>query len=183
MTTRCNGKSGGQQPVGCVRLVGAGPGDPGLLTVRALECLQQADVIVYDRLVSDAVLAETPPGVPKIYAGKAPGQHHMEQHEINRRIVNLARAGHCVVRLKGGDPFVFGRGAEEAQYLSQHGVPFEIVPGITAASACAAYSGIPLTHRSLSQGVQLVAGHCRADEPLDLDWRTLSDPSFTVVIY
>lgn len=182
MTIRGSGKNDART-VGCVQLVGAGPGDPKLLTVRALECLREADVIVYDRLVSDVVLAQAPSGVPKIYAGKAPGRHHMEQSEINQSIVNLARAGHKVVRLKGGDPFIFGRGGEEAQYLRRHGVPFEVVPGITAASACAAYTGIPLTHRSLSQGVQIVAGHCRANEPLDLDWRTLSDPSLTVVIY
>lgn len=180
--TQFDGKAN-DQTIGRVRLVGAGPGDPKLLTLRALECLHEADVVVYDRLVSDGVLAQVPAGIPKIYAGKAPGQHHMKQRDINQRIVGLARTGHDVVRLKGGDPFVFGRGGEEAQYLRQHGVPFEIVPGVTAASACAAYSGIPLTHRSLAQGVQLVAGHCRSDEPLDLDWRTLCDRSFTVVFY
>ncbi|MGI9331887.1 MAG: uroporphyrinogen-III C-methyltransferase, partial [Gammaproteobacteria bacterium] len=179
MTTRCGGKAD-THTIGCVQLVGAGPGDPKLLTVRASECLREADVIIYDRLVSHTVLADVPPGVPKIFAGKAPGCHHLTQHEINKRIVNLARAGHTVVRLKGGDPFIFGRCGEEALYLERHGVPFEIVPGVTAASACAAYSGIPLTHRSLSQGVMLVAGHCRTEEPLELEWRSFGDPSFPI---
>ncbi len=167
----------------CVFLVGAGPGDPGLLTVKAWRLLQEAEVVVYDRLVSDEILALIPKGVARIFAGKRPGQHHMAQEEINALLVRLARTGHRVVRLKGGDPFVFGRGAEEALHLLEHGIDFEVVPGITAATACAAYAGIPLTHRGLARGVTMLTGHCRAGEPLDVDWSRLADPETTLVIY
>ncbi len=166
-----------------VFLVGAGPGDPDLLTVKAQRLLGEADVVVYDRLVSDAILAKIPAGVTRISAGKASGNHSMAQADINALLVRLARAEHGVVRLKGGDPFVFGRGSEEAAYLHRHGIAFEVVPGITAASACSAYAGIPLTHRGLSHGVRLITGHCRDDLPLDLDWAKLADPDATLVIY
>ncbi|MDH3280697.1 MAG: uroporphyrinogen-III C-methyltransferase, partial [Gammaproteobacteria bacterium] len=144
---------------GTVYLVGAGPGDPGLLTVKAARVLRQAQVVVYDRLVSAEVVNTIPAGTSKIYVGKASGRHSLPQDEINALLVRIAKTGRDVVRLKGGDPFMFGRGGEEAEYLRAHDVPFEIIPGITAAVACAAYAGIPLTHRALAQGVYFVTGH------------------------
>ncbi|MDX1488327.1 MAG: uroporphyrinogen-III C-methyltransferase [Acidiferrobacterales bacterium] len=167
----------------CVYLVGAGPGDPELLTVKAQRLIQQADVVVYDRLVSPEVLATVPQGVARICVGKGPGNHSTNQQEINQLLASLARHGRRVVRLKGGDPFVFGRGSEEARHLTRHGVAFEVVPGVTAATACAAYAGIPLTHRGLSTHVHLVAGHRRNNEPLDIAWDKLADPQGTIVIY
>lgn len=167
----------------CVYLVGAGPGDPDLLTVKAQRLLRQADVVVYDRLISPAILDLIPPGTSRIYVGKATGQHSMPQEDINELLLNLARKGHQVVRLKGGDPFVFGRGSEEARHLARHGIRFEVVPGITSAAACSAYAGIPLSHRGLARGVRFVTGHCRADQPLELDWQGMADPQTTLVIY
>lgn len=166
-----------------VSLVGAGPGDPELLTVKALRLLQSADVVVYDRLVSASILELIPAGVSQIYVGKAPGNHHMDQDEINNLLVTLAHTRHSIVRLKGGDPFVFGRGSEEALFLKQHGIEYEVVPGITAAVACSAYAGVPLTHRGVSNGVRLVIGHCRKDEPLELNWKSLADTDTTLVVY
>jgi uroporphyrin-III C-methyltransferase/precorrin-2 dehydrogenase/sirohydrochlorin ferrochelatase/uroporphyrin-III C-methyltransferase len=168
---------------GKVYLVGAGPGDPELLTLKALRLIERADVVVYDRLVAEGVLELVPEGVSRINVGKASGHHSLAQPEINELLVRLARGKRCVVRLKGGDPFVFGRGSEEALYLRRHGIPFEVVPGITAATACSAYAGVPLTHRGVSRGVRLVTGHFQEGQVLDLDWRSLADPQSTLVVY
>ncbi len=166
-----------------VFLVGAGPGDPELLTLKAVRLLREAEVVVYDRLISREILALIPKGTARIYAGKASGAHARPQDETNELLVKLARAGHRVVRLKGGDPLVFGRGSEEALHLARHGVPCEIVPGVTAAAGCAASAGIPLTHRGLATSVRFVTGHCRAGRPLDLNWQSLADPDTTLVVY
>lgn len=166
-----------------VYLVGTGPGDPDLLTVKALRLLQNADVVIYDRLVSEGILEQIPAGVSRIYVGKKTGNHTLPQDEINQLLLKLAETERTVVRLKGGDPFIFGRGSEEALLLAQNGINFEIVPGITAASACTTYAGIPLTHRGFSQGVQIVTGHSQADQPLELDWASLADENKTTVIY
>ena len=166
-----------------VFIVGAGPGDPDLLTVKALRLLQEADVVVYDRLVSSQILDLIPAGTTRIFAGKASRNHHMPQDEINELLLNLALAGRRVVRLKGGDPLVFGRGSEEAVHLAERGVPFEIVPGITASFGCTAYAGIPLTHRELARGVRFVTGHLKDGRSLDLNWQSLADPETTLVIY
>jgi len=168
---------------GIVSLVGAGPGDPDLLTIKALRALQQADVVVYDRLVSSEILALIPTGVSRIAVGKAPGHHCVPQAEINALLVSVAVKGRRVVRLKGGDPYIFGRGSEEALHLKRHGIRFEVVPGVTAAAAASAYAGIPLTHRGLSRCIHLVTGHLRDDEPLDLPWERLADPEATLAIY
>lgn len=166
-----------------VFLVGAGPGDPDLLTVRALKVLQSAEIVVYDRLVSEGVLALVPDAAERIFAGKASRQHIMPQETINDVLVTQARSGRRVVRLKGGDPFIFGRGSEEALHLAQNGIAFEIVPGITASMGCAAYAGIPLTHRGLAKGVHFVTGHMADNGELGLDWERLADPDTTLVIY
>ena len=166
-----------------VHLVGAGPGDPELLTVKARRLLCEAEVVAYDRLVSAAVLELVPPGAMRVYVGKRRGCHSLSQDEINALLVKLARAGRRVVRLKGGDPFVFGRGSEEADHLARHGVPFEVVPGITAAAGCAAAAGIPLTHRGVAGGVRFVTGHRRDGRELELNWASLADPDTTLVVY
>ena len=168
---------------GCVYLVGAGPGDPDLLTVKALKLIQSADVIVYDRLVSAEILDLAPAGATRISVGKQPQHHPVPQDEINELIVKIARNGRKVVRLKGGDPFIFGRGSEEAIELTDHGVRFEVVPGITAAQGCAAALRTPLTHRGLAGGVRYLTGHCRQDRELDFDWQGLADPDTTLVVY
>jgi len=166
-----------------VLIVGAGPGDPELLTVKAARLLGKADVVMYDRLVSPLVLDMVPAGAARIFVGKAPRDHHMTQDEINELLVSLAKSGRRVMRLKGGDPFVFGRGSDEAMYLAQHGIPFEVVPGVTAAAGCAAYAGIPLTHRGLAKGLRFITGHRQEDRELDVDWKMLADPETTLVIY
>lgn len=168
---------------GKVYLVGSGPGDPELLTVKALRLIQAADVVVYDRLVSTEILALIPEGTKRWSVGKAAGRHCVPQDSINPLLYDLARRYGAVVRLKGGDPFVFGRGSEEAEYLHERGILFEVVPGITAAAACTAYSGIPLTHRGMSRAVHIVTGHFRDDEPLDVDWASLTGPESTLVVY
>ena len=166
-----------------VMLVGAGPGDPDLLTVKAHRLLSEVDVIVYDRLVAKPILSLIPETTERIFAGKRASNHYMPQDDINNLLVDLARVGKKVMRLKGGDPFVFGRGGEEALHLVRNGIPFEVVPGITSSAGCAAYAGIPLTHRGLAQGVRFVTGHSKSDEPLTLDWRSLADPETTFVVY
>ncbi len=166
-----------------VHLVGAGPGDAGLLTVRARDLLTEADIVVYDRLVSPEVLALVRPGVTKIFAGKAARAHSVKQDEINELLVRLARTGKRVVRLKGGDPFVFGRGSEEALELARNGIAFEVVPGITASTGCTARAGIPLTHRGLARAVTFVTGHAQDGTDIDLNWKALADARTTLVIY
>ncbi len=168
---------------GFVSLVGAGPGDADLLTIKALRLLKTADVVVYDRLVSADILEMIPVGVSRISVGKTPGKHCVPQDQINEIIVNLAKAGRRIVRLKGGDPYMFGRGGEEVIALKRHEIPFEVVPGVTAASGCSAYSGIPLTHRGKSRRVQFITGHFNNDEPVDLNWQSIADPDSTLVIY
>jgi len=169
--------------LGRVYLVGTGPGDPDLLTIKAARIITQADVVVYDRLVSNEVLEIVPKTSPMISVGKAPNCHPVPQPEINRILVREAAKGRTVARLKGGDPFIFGRGLEEVSALLEAGLRVDVVPGITAAQGCSASTGVPLTHRGLAAGVRYVTGHRRHNEPLDLEWRSLADPETTVVIY
>jgi len=169
--------------VGPVYLVGAGPGDPGLITVRGLELLRQAEVVVYDRLVHPALLEEAPPEALRVFAGKLAGLHSLPQEQINALLIAHARRGRCVVRLKGGDPFVFGRGGEEALALAEAGIPFEVVPGVSSAVAVPAYAGIPVTHRGLSSSFAVITGHedTSKGEPA-VDWGHLATAVDTLVV-
>jgi len=168
---------------GEVALVGTGPGDPDLLTLQAYRFIQQAEVVIYDRLVSKEIMALVPEDAIQVYVGKKQSDHRVPQEGINQLLVDYAKQQLKVVRLKGGDPFVFGRGGEEAQFLLANNVACHIVPGMTAASACSSYVGIPLTHRQVAQSCTFITGHVKDCGSLDLPWHTLSDDKQTVVFY
>src|SRR5437016_9205002 len=172
-----------RSPRGKVYLVGAGPGDPELITLKGLNCLRAADVVVYDRLVSPLLLEEAPSQATRVFVGKGPGCHSMKQEEINALLIKYAQQEHLVVRLKGGDPFVFGRGGEEALALAHAGIPFEIVPGVSSAIAVPAYAGIPVTHRGIASSFAVLTGHEDPAKDGDVtDWRKLATAVDTLVI-
>lgn len=168
---------------GKVFIVGAGPGDPDLITVKAMKCLEQADVILYDRLVNPLLLNYANPETEFIYCGKAPGNHCVSQDSIQQLLVEKALGGKLVVRLKGGDPFIFGRGGEEAEVLVQNGIDFEVVPGVTSGISAPAYAGIPVTHRDMSRSIAMVTGHCLSGKPNNIRWDHLAQGVDTLVIY
>jgi uroporphyrin-III C-methyltransferase len=169
--------------MGKVYLVGAGPGDVDLITVKGLKCIQEADVILYDRLINKELLTYAKPGADLIYCGKLPNYHAMIQDTINHFLVKYAKQGKVVTRLKGGDPFVFGRGAEEAEVLANHKIPYEVVPGITSGIAAPAYAGIPVTHRELGSSFAIVTGHMRAGKDDSIHWESLAKGIDTLAIY
>src|SRR5690606_350294 len=173
---------GGVMSAGKVYLVGAGPGDPGLITVKGLETIKRADVLVYDRLASPRLLGYAPEEAERIYVGKRPDRHTLRQEEINELLVRKAKEGKVVVRLKGGDPCVFGRGGEEAETLAEHGIPFEVIPGITSAIAVPAYAGIPVTHRDFNASFVVVTGHERPEKTeSSIDWEHLARAAETQI--
>lgn len=169
--------------MGKVYLVGAGPGDPDLITVKGLKTIQNADVILYDRLINEELLSHASGKTELVYCGKSPNQHSLTQESINNLLCKFANQGKVVTRLKGGDPFIFGRGGEEAETLAQRGIPFEIVPGITSGSAAPAYAGIPLTHRDYSSSVAFVSGANKSGEDLEKYWEHLAQGIDTLCIY
>lgn len=176
-------RKGDHQMAGTVYLVGAGPGDPDLITVKGLRCLQSADVILYDRLVNPELLDYARKDARLVYCGKLPQQHIMKQETINHFLVKYAKKGMNVVRLKGGDPFVFGRGGEEAEECAKNGINFEVVPGVTAGIAASAYAGIPVTHRTLSKSFAFVTGHQMGDTEADHQWQHLAKAVDTICVY
>ncbi|MBO0960048.1 uroporphyrinogen-III C-methyltransferase [Neobacillus sp. MM2021_6] len=169
--------------MGKAYIVGSGPGDPELITVKALKCIQQADVILYDRLVNRELLAEAKRECQIIYCGKQPAHHTMKQETINHLLVKFTKQGKTVVRLKGGDPFVFGRGAEEVETLAKNGLSYEVIPGITAGIAAPANAGIPITHREMGSSFAIVTGNRKNGEPRDVDWKSLALAVDTIAIY
>lgn len=173
----------GQLSPGEVALVGAGPGDPRLITLLGWSLLMQADIVVYDRLVSPELIELLPERCKRHYVGKASGRHSMDQSDINQSLYRFALDGLRVIRLKGGDPFIFGRGGEEVLYLMERGISCQVVPGITAAAGCTSYAGIPLTHRDVAQSCQFITGHRQHDGTLDLHWQSLASGGQTLVFY